>query len=474
MLLSSLDKPLCNCGIVGVYGHPEAARLVYLCLYALQHRGQESAGIAASDFMRMRRHAGLGLVADVFSDASTLSALAGSLAIGHNRYSTTGSTQLANAQPIVVNAHDGPLAIAHNGNLVNSGSCRRRLVRDGAIFQTSTDTEVVLHLIARSKRATLVERLMEALGQVQGAYSLVLMNRTQLIAVRDPRGFRPLSLGCKDDAYVVASETCAMDLIGAEYLREVEPGEVLVSDRDGLHSLRLPEQAPRAACIFEFIYFSRPDSKIFDENVDKCRRKLGKTLALEHPADADIVIAVPDSSNTAAVGYSRRSGIKFELGLIRNHYIGRTFIHPEQDVRDFSVRVKFNPVRGVLEGRRVVIVEDSIVRGTTLKHLVGMVRAAGAKEVHVRVTSSPIISPCYYGMDFPTRDELIASSRTVEEIRQFIRADTLGYLSMEGMLASVPQERGGYCHACFDGNYPLPPERVSKFQHEQECWVPHQ
>ncbi|MDZ7338879.1 MAG: amidophosphoribosyltransferase [candidate division KSB1 bacterium] len=474
MVTTWTDKPLCNCGVVGVYGHPEAARLVYLCLYALQHRGQESAGIVASDFVHMQRHAGLGLVADVFSDAATLTRLAGSMAIGHNRYSTTGSPHLANSQPIMVNAQDGPLAIAHNGNLVNSGSCRRRLVSDGAIFQTSTDTEVILHLIARSKRATLVDRLMEALTQVQGAYSLVLMSRTQLIAVRDPRGFRPLSLGRKDGAYVIASETCAMDLIDAEYLREVEPGEVLVIDDNGLRSERLPEQAPRAACIFEFIYFSRPDSKIFGENVDKCRRKLGKTLALEHPTEGDIVISVPDSSNTAAVGFSRRSGIKFELGLIRNHYIGRTFIHPDQDVRDFSVRVKFNPVRGVLADRRVVVVEDSIVRGTTLRHLVRMIRAAGAKEVHVRVSSPPIISPCYYGMDFPTRDELIACSRSVEEIRQFIGADTLAYLSMEGMLASVPQDRGGYCHACFDGNYPLPPERASKFQHEQAYWVPHQ
>ncbi len=457
-----------------MYGHPEAARLVYLCLYALQHRGQESAGITASDFVHMQRHAGLGLVADVFSEATTLARLAGSIAIGHNRYSTTGSPHLANSQPIMIIVEEGPLAIAHNGNLVNCGSCRRRLVSDGAIFQTSTDTEVILHLIARSKRATLVEHLIEALTHVQGAYSLVLMNRTQLIAARDPRGFRPLSLGGKDNAYVVASETCAMDLIGAEYLREVEPGEVLIIDEHGLRSEHLPEQAPRAACIFEFIYFSRPDSKIFGENVDKCRRKLGKMLALEHPADADIVISVPDSSNTAAVGFSRRSGIKFELGLIRNHYIGRTFIHPDQDVRDFSVRVKFNPVRGVLADRRVVVVEDSIVRGTTLRHLVRMIRAAGAKEVHVRVSSPPIISPCYYGMDFPTRDELIACSRSVEEIRRFIGADTLAYLSLEGLLASVPQDRGGYCHACFDGKYPLAPEPAGKLQHEEAYWVPHQ
>ncbi len=469
MVSEILDKPRSNCGIVGVYDFPEAGRIAYLGLYALQHRGQESAGIVTSDLARMHRHVGLGLVGDVFSEESTLESLYGTLALGHNRYSTTGSTQLSNAQPLMVNSKDGPLAIAHNGNLTNSGSLRNSLVCSGSIFQTSTDTEVMVHLLARSTKDNLVDKVKDALSQVRGAFSLLILTRDTLVAVRDPRGIRPLSLGKMGDGYIIASETCAMDIVGAEYLREVAPGELLFIDKSGLHSHYFDERAERAACIFEFIYFSRPDSKIFGVNVDKCRRKLGKNLALGDSVDADIVISVPDSSNTAALGYCRRTGIKFELGLIRNHYIGRTFIHPEQNVRDFSVRVKFNPVRGVLRDRRVVVVEDSIVRGTTLRYLVRMIRDAGAAEIHVRVSSPPIISPCYYGMDFPTKAELIASSKSVAEIKDFIEADSLKYLSMEDLIASVPHNEGGYCSACFDGNYPIAIEETDKFQHEKPC-----
>lgn len=464
----SSDKPRSNCGIVGVYGHPEAARIAYLSLYALQHRGQESSGIVSSDGLHVYRHVGMGLAADVFSREETLRQLQGRIAIGHNRYSTTGSTYLMNSQPFLVNFKDGPLAISHNGNFVNSRSIRSALEEEGSIFQTTTDTEVALHLMARSRATDLVGKIKDAFRRIRGAYSIVLLTRDKLVALRDPRGWRPLCLGQRDGMWVVASETCAFDLVEAEYLREIKPGEIVVIDEQGLHSERLPETAPRCACIFEYVYFARPDSRIFGEKVDKARRKLGKNLAEEAPAEADIVIAVPDSSNTAALGYSRRSGIKFEIGLIRNHYIGRTFIHPDQSLRDFNVRVKFNPVQGVLEGRRVVVVEDSIVRGTTLRQLTRMLRKAGAKEVHVRVSSPPIVAPCHYGMDFPTKSELIAARKSVEEIRGYLGVDSLVYLSMEGLLGAVPNDNGGYCTACFDGNYPIPPEDVGKFQHETE------
>jgi amidophosphoribosyltransferase len=461
-----IDKPRSNCGIVGVFGHPEAARIAYLSLYALQHRGQESSGIVSSDGQRVYRHVGMGLVADVFAREETLRGLKGHIAIGHNRYSTTGSTFLMNSQPFLVNFKEGPMAISHNGNFVNSGSIRRALEQEGSIFQTTTDTEVALHLMAKSRADDLVGKIRDAFSRIQGAYSIVLLSRDKLVALRDPRGWRPLCLGKRDNMWVVASETCALDLVGADYQRDIEPGEILLIDEQGTHSEHLPERAPRCACIFEYVYFARPDSRIFGENVDKARRKLGKNLAQEAPADADIVISVPDSSNTAAIGYSRRSGIKFEIGLIRNHYIGRTFIHPDQTVRDFNVKVKFNPVCGVLEGRRVVVVEDSIVRGTTLRQLTRMLRKAGAKEVHVRVSSPPIVAPCHYGMDFPTKKELIAAQKKVEEIKEYLGVDSLEYLSMEGLLGAVPQEDGGYCTACFDGKYPIPPENVGKFQHE--------
>lgn len=462
-----VDKPRSNCAVVGVYGHPDAAIYTYQCLYALQHRGQESSGIVSSDGKDVYRHVDMGLVNDVFADIGILKSLKGRLAVGHNRYSTTGSTLLHNAQPFLVNFKGGPFAISHNGNFVNSRSLRTRLVEEGAIFQTTTDTEVVLHLMARSKAPDLVGRIQEAFSQVRGAYSMAMITRDKVIGIRDPRGWRPLCLGQKEDTYFIVSESCALDLVGAEYLREIEPGEILVLDENGPQSHRLPEQAERRACIFEYVYFSRPDSKIFNENVDKARRKLGKNLALEHPVDADIVISVPDSSNTAALGYASRSNLKFEIGFIRNHYVGRTFIHPEQAERDFKARVKFNPVEGVLRGRRVVVVDDSIVRGTTLKQLAQMLRRAGAKEVHVRVSSPPIISPCYYGMDFPTREELIASNKTVEEIRQYLGVDSLGYLSLEGMIDACSDGQRGFCDACFTGNYPIPPEEaMNKHSHE--------
>ncbi len=445
-----------HCGIIGIYGHAEAAEMAYLGLYALQHRGQEGSGIVSADGKHVYAHRGQGLVNDVFSSPEVISALEGHIAIGHNRYSTTGTDQKTNVQPILVNSKDGPVAIGHNGNLINSHALREMLQQEGALFQTSTDTEIIVHLIARSKAPDFPSRVKDALNQVRGSYSLVMLTKNQLIVARDPHGFRPLALGKLDTAMVAASETCAMDLIGASYFRDVEPGELLVVGPDGMRSEKLEGASTRSHCIFEFIYFSRPDSRIFGEYVDKTRRKLGKLLSEEHPADADIVISVPDSSNTAALGFSRHSGLKFELGLIRNHYIGRTFIQPQQAIRNFNVKVKFNPVGGVLEGRRVVVVEDSIVRGTTLKILTQILRKAGAKEVHVRVTSPPICYPCFYGMDFPTRKELIASTKSVEEIRVHLGVDTLGYLSKAGMLSAVSEQARGYCTACFDGEYPVP------------------
>jgi amidophosphoribosyltransferase len=406
------------------------------------------------------RHVGRGLVNEVFAAPELIKQLKGRMAIGHNRYSTTGSDKRINVQPILVNTKDGPVSLAHNGNLVNAHTLRQKLQEEGAIFQTSTDSEIIVHLMAKSKKSSHAGRVADALNQIRGAFSLCILSRDTLIAARDPNGFRPLALGSIDGGYVIASETCAFDLLGAVYVRDIDPGEILVIDSSGMHSEVLEAKPRRTHCIFEFIYFSRPDSRIFGEYVDKTRRKLGKQLAEEHPVEADIVISVPDSSNTAALGYASRTGIKFEIGLIRNHYIGRTFIQPKQSIRNFNVRLKFNPVGGVLEGRRVVVVEDSIVRGTTLKHLTQMIRKAGAREVHVRVSSPPIAYPCFYGMDFPSRKELIASSMSVEDIRQFLGVDSLGYLSMKGLLASVPCESCGYCTACFDGSYPVPVEKV--------------
>ena len=462
-----IDKPKSNCGTVAAFDHSEAAYLTYLALYALQHRGQESAGIVCSDGENVYQHIGRGVVADVFSDQQKFDRLKGHIAIGHNRYSTTGGTNILNAQPLVVNMRGGSLAISHNGNFTNSGIIRKELVKEGAIFQTSTDTEVLVHMIARSQKKEMHERITDALHHIRGAFSITMMIKDKIYATRDPDGVRPLCIGKKNGAYFVVSETCALDLIRAKYIRDVRPGELIEISNKGLKSYQITKPTAGHKCIFEFIYFSRPDSRIFNENVDKVRRKLGKNLALESPADADIVISVPDSSNTAAVGYSRRSDLKFELGLIRNHYIGRTFINPQQRMRDFAVRVKFNAVRGILNGRRVVVVEDSIVRGTTLKQLVKLIRQAGAKEVHVRVSSPPIVSPCYYGMDFPSKGELIASKKTVQEISEFLGCDSLAYLSEEKLLDSVSHNNGGYCTACFTGDYPIEiEEKIGKYQHE--------
>jgi len=467
MIWTPDEKPKEECAVIGIYGLPQAATYTYLGLYALQHRGQESSGIVTHDQGLFYKHIDVGLVMDVFRNRANLDKLKGDKAIGHNRYSTTGSTNPVNAQPLVVSSKCGPLAISHNGNFVDSQMLRRKLEEDGAIFQTTTDTEIALHLIARSKKQTMIEKVKDAFNQVKGAYSVALLTNNELIGIRDPRGFRPLCMGKKGGAFILASESCALDIMDAELIREIEPGEIVVINDQGVTSYSLEEKADRRACIFEFIYFSRPDSRIFGEKVDKARRKLGKSLSLEAPVEADRIISVPDSSNTAALGYAQESGIKFEIGLIRNHYVGRTFIHPIQSVRDFNVRIKFNPVKGVLKNKRVIMVEDSIVRGTTLRILAKMVRDAGAREIHIRVSSPPIKHPCFYGMDFPTREELIASQMSIEEIRKYLEVDSLHYLSMKGMLNSVPQEPGGYCTACFSGDYPIiPGEAMKKFQLE--------
>jgi amidophosphoribosyltransferase len=455
-----------ECGVFGVYGHSEASNLAYLGLYALQHRGQEGAGICSSDGRHLHLEKSMGLVADIFSE-KRLKKLPGHIAIGHNRYSTAGSSALKNVQPILVNFALGPLAIAHNGNLVNAGEIREELEKEGAIFQSTSDSEVIVHLIAHSKTGDFYDKVIQALRQVSGAFSLLILRERELIAVRDPYGVRPLSLGQVDGAYVVASETCALDLIGAKYIRDVEPGELLIINENGLRSMK-PLVAPRqASCIFEFIYFSRPDSYIFGEkNVNEMRKKFGAQLARESGVDADLVIAVPDSGVPAAIGFAEESKLPFDFGLIRNHYIGRTFIEPKQNIRHFGVKIKLNPVRKLLEGKRVLVVDDSIVRGTTSKKIVKMLReGGGAKEVHMRISSPPTIGPCFYGIDTPTRQELIASSHSVEEIRRFITADTLAYLSLEGLKNIIPESHN-FCTACFDDNYPIsfPGERLAQME----------
>ncbi len=481
------------CGIFGIYGHPQSALITYYGLYALQHRGQESTGIVTCEKdeitgkTKFHFHKGIGLVADVFKDEKIINEyLKGKSAIGHNRYSTTGSSNKANIQPFIVHYKDGNLAIAHNGNLTNTRYLRNKLQLEGTIFQSSTDTEIILHLIAKSQKGDQIEQIKDALNQIEGAYSLAILTDDKLIAVRDPYGFRPLSLGIMEDgSYVVASETCAFDLINAKYICDVLPGEILVIDDEVLKagnpkSFWIDKKVKKQAfCIFEFVYFSRPDSKIFGENVDKVRRKLGKLLAYEHPApqstDSDkvIVINVPDSSNTATLGFVTESNklgnnVRIEIGLIRSHYVGRTFIQPQQNMRELKVKVKFNTVKGVLEGRRVVIVDDSIVRGTTSKALVKLIKDAGAHEVHFRVASPPIRFPCYYGMDFPTQDELIASrlNGNVELIRRELGAETLGYLSVEKLLEAAPKHLS-FCTACFTGEYPTEiEEKPEKYEHE--------
>ena len=452
------------CGVFGILGSSEAPNLTYLGLYALQHRGQESAGIVASDGESLHLEKAMGLVADVFTEAR-LKRLKGSLAIGHVRYSTTGSSQLKNAQPILATCRHGTVALAHNGNLVNAQMLRSELEAQGSIFNSSTDSEVIVHLIARSKSDNLVEATAEALGRVTGAYSLVIMNERELLGIRDPRGFRPLSLGKLGDAWVLASESCAFDLIDAKFVRDLEPGEFLHITRDGLKSYSPLSQSRSAQCIFEYIYFARPDSILFGQNVAGVRKALGRRLAEEAPAEADLVIPVPDSGVPAALGFSDRSGIPFDHGLIRNHYVGRTFIEPKQSIRHFGVKIKLNPVREILEGKRVVVVDDSIVRGTTSRKIVSMVRSAGAREVHMRISSPPTVSPCYYGIDTPTRKELIASSHSVDEICKYIRADSLGYLTMAGLLKAVGKDTG-FCHACFSMEYPVsfPMEDVAQLR----------
>jgi amidophosphoribosyltransferase len=445
-----------ECGIVAAVGVPQAAEVVRLGLHALQHRGQESTGIVSADTHgEFHVHKGIGLVADVYSDPA-IAQLPGALAIGHNRYSTSGSITLENTQPLRVVYRSGPLALAHNGNLTNARDLRQGLEGSGSIFQTTLDTEIFLHLMALSSTENPEEALIEAMRQVEGAYALLVLTRDRVLAVRDAYGFRPLSLGRLGDGYVVASETCALDLVGAEYLRDVAPGELVSLDPQGLRSRQALQAARQPQyCIFEHIYFSRPDSRVYGETVDRVRRRIGHQLAREHPTQGDVVISVPDSSNSIALGYAEESGIPFELGLIRNHYVGRTFIQPRQDERDIGVRIKFNPVREVLEGRRVVVVDDSIVRGTTSRKLVRLLRRAGAREVHFRVGSPPVTHPCFYGIDTPSRGELIGALKDVEEIRGYLGVDTLGYLSLEGLLAC---ERDGrqFCHACFSGQYPVP------------------
>ena len=442
-----------ECGVFGIFGAEEAAKLAYLGLYALQHRGQESAGIAATDGVQFRVERSMGLVQEVFTP-EVISRLPGFAAIGHTRYSTAGDTTLMNAQPLVSDCNKGKLALAHNGNLTNALELRRNLEHKGSIFQTTSDTEVILHLIARSKIGNLAGAIADALGQVEGAYSLLILTRDEIFAIRDPRGFRPLALGRRQDAWTVASETCAFDLIGAEYVRDVEPGEMVRISRSGIESIRFAPEKPRQHCIFEHVYFARPDSLVFGKPVNPTREKLGRLLAREHPAIADIVVPVPDSGVPAAIGYAAESGIPFRMGLIRNHYIGRTFIEPEQAIRDFGVRLKLNPVRNLLEDRRVVLVDDSIVRGTTSRKIVRMVREAGAAEVHMRISCPPTISPCHYGVDTPTKSELIASRNSVEEIREFIGADSLGYLSLESLRAAVEDNEGHFCTSCYTGTYP--------------------
>ncbi len=486
-----IDKPLCNCGVVGVYNHPQAAIMTYYALHSLQHRGQEAAGITSfylDENKKKKRFAytkGEGLVLDVFSDPKILTeVLKGDSAIGHNRYSTTGSSKRANIQPFTITYHGGILSLAHNGNLTNTLTLREQLDEQGAIFQTTSDSEIFMHLIAHSKKKVAIDQIRGALQVAKGAYSLVILTEDSLIAARDPHGFRPLSIGRlkvgDNYSYVVASETCAFDIINAEYVRSINHNEIVVINKNTIEtgeieSYKIEEDTPESRhCIFEYIYFSRPDSKIFDHNVDKVRRKLGKNLAVESPVKAEegekvTVIAVPDSGNTATLGFAKVNDTlgnpsAFEIGLIRSHYVGRTFIAPGQDNREFKVKVKFNPVKGVLENRELVVIDDSIVRGTTSKSLIHLIKGANPKKISMRITSPPIKFPCYYGMDFPSREELIANDyESEEEIGKAIGVDNLHYLSIEKLLESVPQEPGtGYCTACFTGKYPIQIEKNHK------------
>jgi amidophosphoribosyltransferase len=444
-----------ECGVFGVFGHAEAANLTYLGIHALQHRGQESAGIAAREEGKgILVHKGMGHVADVFADKGTLSRLPGTAAIGHTRYSTAGQSVIENAQPMFARTSFGELAVAHNGNVVNAEELRAQLAAQGALFQGSSDTEVLLHLIAREREGSMVERIRRALTQVRGAYSLLFLTSEGMVAVRDPLGFRPLVLGkLRSGAPVFASETCALDLIEAEYIREIEPGEIVMADAQGLRTVHKGAPGRSGRCIFELIYFSRPDSEVFGRSVYRTRKQLGRRLAKEHPVEADVVVPVPDSGVPAALGFAEESGIPYDLGLIRSHYVGRTFIEPSQSIRHFGVKLKLNPVSHVVRGKRVVVVDDSIVRGTTSRKIVKMIRDAGAREVHLRISAPPTRWPCYYGIDTPVRSELIAASHTRDEIAKYVTANSLGYLSNEGMQEAVAAEPRSFCDACFSGEY---------------------
>jgi amidophosphoribosyltransferase len=448
------DKFREECGVFGIYGHSEAAKLAYLGLYALQHRGQESAGITASDGVRIRAVREMGYVNDIF-DQQALATLPGQLAIGHTRYSTAGESKVSNAQPILIECSHGEIAVAHNGNIVNANEIKSRLVKEGSIFQTSSDTEVLVHLYARSQAGTFADALVDSIAQLTGAFSFAIMTKDHLIAARDPHGFRPLALGRLGDAYVVCSETCALDLINATYLRDVEPGEVLVIGADGVQSLRAFPSTKLAHCIFEHVYFARPDSEVFGQSVNEVRTNLGRLLAKETGIPADVVVPIPDSGVCAAIGYSEEADQPLRFGLIRNHYVGRTFIEPAQSIRHFGVKVKLNPVKSILAGQRVVLIDDSIVRGTTSRKIVKMVRAAGAKEVHLRISCPPTVSPCFYGVDTPRRSELIGATHSLEEIRKYVGADTLGYLSLAGLLEAVGKRQQHYCTSCYTGQYPV-------------------
>jgi len=459
--MNTTDKFRDECGVVAIYAHAEAEKLAYLGLHALQHRGQESAGIVTSDGITLHVHKAMGLVADIFVE-DVLKKLRGTLAIGHTRYSTAGDSALLNAQPIMVQSNKGIMALAHNGNLVNAADIRSRLESQGSIFQTNSDTEVIVHLVALSKEHTLPDAMADALRRVEGAFSLVVISHDRIFAARDPRGFRPLAMGRipaqgveKQDTIVFASETCAFDLIGATFERDVKAGELVVVGPEGITSRFYASALAPSSCIFEHVYFSRPDSLVFGRAVQESREELGRQLAREAPAEADVVVPVPDSGVTAAMGYAAESGIPFRFGLIRNHYVGRTFIEPRQSVRDFGVKLKLNPVRSLLEGKRVVLIDDSIVRGTTSRKIVRMVRSAGASEVHLRISCPPTISPCFYGVDTPSKRELIAANKSVEEIREFIGADSLAYLSLEGLKKACGDgEKANYCTACYTGVYP--------------------
>jgi amidophosphoribosyltransferase len=455
-----MDYPKHYCGVFGVYGHPDASKLTYYGLYALQHRGQESAGIVTCDKREFHQKIGMGLVSQIFR-GNSLSELPGPMAIGHTRYSTTGSSHIRNAQPLTGVCSRGHIAIAHNGNLTNAAALREDLEDSGSIFQTTVDSEIVLHLLAQPSTGGHQRNLIETVHKIEGAYSLVIMTETELIGIRDPHGFRPLSIGRVGDAYVLASETCALDLIHAKFERDVEPGEIVIINEHGLQSIQaFPDHKRRAFCVFEYVYFARPDSNINGRNVYKARVDMGRQLAREHPIAADLVVPVPDSGNCAALGYSLESGIPFEMAFVRNHYVGRSFLQPSQLIRDFDVRVKLNLIADLVKDQRVIIVDDSIVRGTTSQTRVNSLKEAGAREVHVLVSCPPHMNPCVYGIDFPDKSKLMAANHSIDEIRQYLNADSLGYLSKEGMVAATGLPANGFCMACYDGNYPVPYDPV--------------